>query len=246
MPETRPAIRDLGLTGILVTFSDSFSDAANRAALAFRSAVEAESLEGIEETSTSLASVYVQFDPTRIPGGRLKDRLSGLLADKDWSSAALPAGRRLWTIPVVLGGEQGPQFADAASVAGLGIDEARSQISAARLRVLTVGFAPGQPYMGELPASWDIPRLAELTPRVPGGALVAAIRQLIIFAGPTPTGWRHIGQTAFRCFRPESDSPFALTPGDEVGFRLIEAGELDDIASADETGDGGATWDEII
>ena len=194
----------------------------------------------------SLASVYVQFDPLRIPGDRLKDRMSSLLAGKDWTAAPLPAGRKLWTIPAVLGGRHGPQFADAASVAGLDPDDARGQISAARLRVLTVGFAPGQPYMGELPASWDIPRLAELTPRVPGGALVVAIRQLIIFAGPTPTGWRHIGQTAFRCFRPESDSPFALTPGDEVGFRLIEADELDDIASADKTGDGGAEWEGII
>ena len=27
-------------------------------------------------------------------------------------------------------------------------------------------------------------------------------KQLIIFASPNPTGWRHIGQCAFDCFRP--------------------------------------------
>ncbi|MEM6794791.1 MAG: glycoside hydrolase, partial [Acidobacteriota bacterium] len=34
----------------------------------------------------------------------------------------------------------------------------------------------------------------------------------------TPTGWRHVGQTAFKAFRPDSDTPFVLRPGDEVLF----------------------------
>ena len=109
------------------------------------------------------------------------------------------------------------------------------------MRVLTLGFAPGQPYMGELPENWNIPRMSELNPQVPGGALVCAIRQLIIFAGPTPTGWRHIGQTAFDCFRPGSNQPFALTPGDEVTFSEISAVELDQIRADHTDGSGGAT-----
>ncbi len=80
-----------------------------------------------------------------------------------------------------------------------------------------------------------------LNPRVPQGALVVAIRQLIIFANATPTGWRHIGQTAFRCFRPDSDTPFALTPGDEMSFRRSQPTMLDQIKATDTTGDGGAT-----
>ena len=57
-----------------------------------------------------------------------------------------------------------------------------------------------------------------LTAQVPAGGLCVAIRQLVLFPVATPTGWRHIGQTAFRLFRPGSDHPFVLRPGDEVVF----------------------------
>ncbi|MCB2131969.1 MAG: carboxyltransferase domain-containing protein, partial [Rhodobacteraceae bacterium] len=110
---------------------------------------------------------------------------------------------------------------------------------------LTIGFAPGQPYLGELSPRWDIPRQVALTRRVPEGALVVAIRQLILFSAATPTGWRHIGQTAFRAFRPESADPFPLRPGDELLFPAIEPGELAAIRAADTHGDGGASVEVI-
>lgn len=236
-----PAIRDVGLTGILVTFADRLSEPANRAALAFRTAVEAEAWEGVKETATSLTSVFLRFNPLVLDRDDLTKRLSGLLAEDMWTTAPLPACRTHWTIPLVLGGAHGPQFKKAAGTVGLDPDTVRDEIAGARVRVMTIGFAPGQPYMGELPEHWDIPRLKTLTPRVPWGALAVAVRQLIIFANPTPTGWMHVGQTAFRCFRPDSDAPFALTPGDEVSFRLVTADNLDDIRETDATGDGGAT-----
>lgn len=235
-----PAIRDVGLTGMLVTFDDALSEPANRAALAFRAAVEAEGWEGVEETATSLTSVFLRFDPLALEHDDLTARLHSLLAEDVWTAAPLPAGRTHWRIPLVLGGEHGPQFEEAATAAGLTPDAARDQIADARVRVMTIGFAPGQPYMGELAGHWDIPRMKTLNPRVPQGALVTAIRQLIIFANATPTGWLHIGQTAFRCFRPGSDQPFALTPGDEVSFDLTTPAALDDIRNSDTTGDGGA------
>lgn len=244
-PDAFPQIRDVGLAGKLVTFSDTFSEPANRAALAFRAAAEARRWEGVKETATSLTSVFLRFDPLTLDHDTLNQQLSALIAESDWFAAPLPTGRSLWRIPAVIGGAHGPQFEDAAKLAGLDPDTARQQISDARVRVLTIGFAPGQPYMGQLPPAWDIPRMTQLNPQVPGSSLVVAIRQLIIFAGPAPTGWRHIGQTAFKCFRPDADAPFALTPGDEVTFRVITADELDHISASDNTGDGGASREAL-
>lgn len=243
--ERYPLIRDIGLTGKLVTFAARLSEPANRAALAFRAAVEAAGWDGVEETATTLASVFLRFDPLRLDHDALQARLAELLAGADWLAAPLPGGRTLWRIPVAIGGDHGPQFAEAAELAGLDEAVARDEIAAARVRVLTIGFAPGQPYMGELPAHWDMPRMTRLNPQVPGGALVTAIRQLIIFAGPAPTGWRHVGQTAFSCFRPSAAQPFALKPGDEVTFREIGAGELAHIRVTDRSGDGGATRETL-
>ncbi|MCT8331737.1 5-oxoprolinase subunit B family protein [Albidovulum sediminis] len=233
-------IRTLGLTGLLVSFGDRLSEPANRAALAFRAAVENEAWPGVEETSTSLASVFLRFDPVSVAPADLRHRIAQLLAARDWLAAPLPANRRRWRIPTVYGTDLAPQLHEAAAAAGMSPEDAIAELSRTTVRVLTIGFAPGQPYLGELPPAWDIPRQVALTRRVPEGALVVAIRQFVLFSAATPTGWRHIGQTAFRAFRPESAEPFPLRPGDELIFPAIGREEYEALRAADTTGDGGA------
>ena len=118
-------------------------------------------------------------------------------------------------------------------------------MSSARVRVLTIGFAPGQPYLGELSEPWDLPRQTGLTPRVPVGALTIAIRQFVLFSVSAPTGWRHIGQTAFRAFRRDSDVPCPLRPGDELQFSPISPEDLAHIEKHDVSDDGGATIEAL-
>lgn len=240
-----PIVRPIGLTGLMVTFGDRLSERANRAALAFRAAVALRGWEGVEETSTSLVSAFIRFDPLVLEPDTLRDRLGRLLAQSDWYEAPLPDGRRHWRIPTVYGTDIAPQLAEAAAAAGMTERDAVAALSRARVRVLTIGFAPGQPYLGELEDAWNIPRQTELTRQVPEGALVLAIRQLVLFSAPSPTGWRHVGQTAFRAFRPDSETPFPLRPGDEVSFSAIDRESLDRIRTSDLTGDGGAEVEYI-
>lgn len=221
-----PKIQSVGLGGVLVTFGDKATDAANRAAIAFRGAVDALALPQVEESSSTLVSAFFRVDLATHGFDGLRDVLAGVLAERDWLAAPLPAGRTLWTIPAVFGGARAPQFDEAAEAAGLTAANALHELTQTRLRVLTIGFAPGQPYLGTLAPHWDIPRQVGLTPNVPQGALVAAVRQICLFAKDTPTGWRHVGQSAFRCFRPAAEDPFPLTPGDEIRFAEITADEL--------------------
>ena len=234
-----PRIATLGVDGFLISFGDRLSEPANRAALAFRAALDRAGWPGVEETSTSLASAYLRFDPLAQDHAALRARLEGLLASRDWTAAPLPEGRRLWHVPTVYGTDLAPQLDEAARAAGVNADEAIASISQTRVRVQTIGFAPGQPYLGELPPCWDIPRQTALSDNVPAGALVVAIRQLVLFSVTTPTGWRHIGQTAFRLFRPEADQPFVLRPGDEVLFPPTTPEALANMRANDP--DGGAT-----
>ncbi|MFO8127508.1 carboxyltransferase domain-containing protein [Yoonia sp.] len=57
-----PAIRTIGVDGFLVSFSDHLDERANRAALAFRAALERESWPGMLECATSLVSAFLRFD----------------------------------------------------------------------------------------------------------------------------------------------------------------------------------------
>lgn len=232
-----PKIRTAGYDGFAISFGDRLSEPANRAALAFRDALDRSPVEGIEETSTSLVSTYVRFDPVACPHATMQAALQALLDQQDWTTAPLPTGRKLWRVPTVFGGDAAPQLAEAAAAAGLSPEAAVQTISGTQVRVQTIGFAPGMPYLGELPAEWDIPRQTELTAQVPAGGLCVAIRQLVLFPVATPTGWRHIGQTALRLFRPDAQDPFILRPGDEVRFDPVSAEVL---ASLQGDPDGGA------
>ncbi|MGH1416242.1 MAG: 5-oxoprolinase subunit B family protein [Pelagimonas sp.] len=235
-------IRTGGVDGLLVSFGDRLSEPANRAALAFRVAVEAEGWDAIEETSSTLVSCFIRFDPLRLTHDVLKAKVETLAKGRNWFDVALPTGRRFWRIPTVYGTEMAPQLAQAAAAAGMSEAEAATSLSDARVRVQALGFAPGQPYLGELPQAWDIPRQSQLTDRVPQGALVVAIRQLVLFGVSAPTGWQHVGQTAINLFQPKADEPILLRPGDEVQFVATDAASLNNMRSDP---NGGATFETI-
>ncbi len=240
-----PKIRTVGLSGLLVTFAGAMSEPANRAALAFRAEIAAQDWPEVRESSCSLVSAFIEVDLASKPINTLAEKLRDLLATRDWFAAPLPAGRTLWHVPTVYGTDLAPQLEEAAALAGVDPDNAIAELSTAHVRVLTIGFAPGQPYMGELSETWNIPRQTELTGAVPPGSLVIAIKQLIIFTNTSPTGWRHIGQTAFRNFQQERATPFALSPGDELIFPSISRAEYDRILIQDTAGNGGATAEAL-
>lgn len=235
-----PEIAPIGVDGLLVRFATELDDTVNRAVLAFADAVKSARLKGIDEVSTSLSSVYVRFDPDVVSRTMLASSLHELAASRRWAGSSEELRHRVWHIPVAFGQEFGPQLAETAKLLGLSEEAAIAELLAHPVRVLAIGFAPGQPYCGMLPERWDIPRLGKIAPSVPRGALVVAVRQVILFSNDTPTGWRHIGQTAFRPFRPESADPFPLLPGDHVHFAAVSAEEFDRIERADRDGSGGA------
>jgi len=239
-----PVIRTVGLQGMLVTFADALSEPSNRATLAFQAALADVATDGVVETSTSLASVFVRFDPGSVSHDKVRAQLQTLLAARDWYSAALPEGRRFWRVPTVYGTDLAPQLAEAADAAGMSEAQAIDSLGSARVRVLTIGFAASQPYLGTLGEEWDLPRQTALTPMVPSGALVQAIRQFVLFTAPAPTGWRHVGQTGMRLFRPELEEPFALRAGDEMIFEPVARAAFLRLRARDPDS-GGAIMTEI-
>lgn len=228
--ETMPLtarIADFGVDALLISFADHLSAQANSAALSLRAAIETAKLAGVEEVSTSLVSVLIRFDIHRADRTALRARLQAMLDGCDWAALPGPQAPRLWEVPCVFGTDLAPQLDEAASLAGLTPEQAILSLTASPLRVQTIGFAPGQPYLGTLDAAWDIPRQTALTPHVPAGAVTVAIRQIVLFSVSSPTGWRHIGQTALRLFDPDREDPFLLRAGDALLFRATDRAGLE-------------------
>ncbi len=229
-----PEILPHGVDGLVVRFAGRLSQDANRSAIALQAALTHDPPAGMDEAASALASVFLRYDPGMTSFAALSDAIRAQLLDG--AERPVAGSARLWTIPAVFGGDRAPGFAAAAEAAGMTPEAAIADLTANPVDVLAIGFAPGQPYLGELPPAWNIPRLPDLI-EVPEGALVLAIRQFVLFANPSPTGWAHVAQTAFPVFRPDRDDPFAFRPGDRVRFRAVSEAELDDLA---ETEDGGA------
>lgn len=216
-----PQIAPSGVDGLVVRFASRFTAGANAAALALRAAIDTADWPGVTETATGLVSTLIRFDPLTTPLAPLTARLQDLLSSRDWTLAPLPPSRRL-IVPACFDPALAPQIDEATRAAGLPNRQAAiDSLCGQDLSVLTIGFAPGQPYIGALPDCWNLPRQRDLTPRVPVGALTLAIRQLVLFAVESQTGWRHVGQTALRLFQPDTATPFLLRPGDRLRFRPV-------------------------
>lgn len=228
MTDTRaldPEVLPVGLDGYLVRFALTPEPAAMTAARRFATRIEEATPEGVVEIAAALVSVLVRFERS-VDRALLQTHLKGIVDEIVSGPLDLPAPTRRWTVPVAFGGEEGPQLAQAAKAAGLTETQAVDEICAADLRVLTIGFAPGQPYIGLMPEHWNLPRMSELNPSVPAGALVVAVRQFVLFGAESATGWQQVGRAAFRTFVPERAEPMPLRGGDAIRFARATADEI--------------------
>ncbi|MFN3527452.1 MAG: carboxyltransferase domain-containing protein, partial [Paracoccus sp. (in: a-proteobacteria)] len=165
--------------------------AAMAAAQAMAAALTRDPPHGAIEVAPALVSVLLRLDPARCDPAALAAQL---LAQAQAVAQAVaagdpspPAARRRWTIPAVFGDADGPHLEAIAARMGLTPQAAIRQLCDSDLRVLAIGFAPGQPYLGLLPEGWNLPRLPDLTPQVPAGALVVALRQVVMFGNASAT-----------------------------------------------------------
>ncbi|HEU0164843.1 MAG TPA: 5-oxoprolinase subunit PxpB, partial [Thermomicrobiales bacterium] len=136
-------------------------------------------------------------------------------------------------IPVVYGGEHGPDLGDVAAHTGLSPDEVVRRHAAGEYAVGALGFVPGFGYLIGLPPELTTPRRATPRVAVPPGSVGIGGVQTGVYSLPTPGGWSLIGRTPLRLFRPESEEPFVIRGGDLVRFDPISLERYDEIAAAE-------------
>lgn len=184
-------------------------------------------IAGVGEVVPGLRSVLVELQSGADAGSvtvAIDQRLTSV------ADATLPRAARVRTIPVVYGGEHGPDLDDVAERAGLTSAQVVARHVAAEHRVLFLGFAPGFAYLGGLPEELDVPRLAAPRTRTPAGAVAVANGMTGIYPAPLPGGWRVIGRTPISLFDPRRDPPAYLAPGDAVRFEPAPAERWEELA----------------
>jgi KipI family sensor histidine kinase inhibitor len=172
-------------------------------------------VRGILNLHPAYSSVLVDFDPHLYDHTRAGALVSERL-DAHRDEAAPPD--RLVEIPVVFGGESGPDLEDVARHTGFPAERVVELFTAAEYVVYFVGFSTCFPYLGGLPAELATPRLSAPRKHVPVGSVAIGGPQAGIYPLASPGGWRLIGHTALRLFDPASAPPPLLRMGDRVRF----------------------------
>ena len=222
-----------GDTAVSAVFGDRISEEVNQTIRAFQLLLTARKVPGIVETVPTYCSLMIHYDPDRISCDRLLRTLKELAVSID--TAALPPSEVL-EIPVLYGGEMGPDLAHVAENAGISEEEVVKRHSAPEYLIYMLGFTPGFTYLGGLDSSIETPRLK--TPRVsiPAGSVGIAGKQTGIYPIASPGGWQLIGRTPVRMYDPLRETPILPRAGQYIHFFPINEEEYRKIEAEIEAG----------
>jgi inhibitor of KinA len=120
----------------------------------------------------------------------------------------------------------GPDLPRIAEATGRSVADVIALHSSTPYTVYAIGFCPGFPYLGYLPAELaGVPRLETPRLRVEAGSVGLTGRQTGIYTEVRPGGWNIVGRTPL-CLVDVADGYFPLRVGDEVEFPPIDRGEF--------------------
>jgi len=174
------------------------------------------------EVVPGIDSVVVQFDTTVRTIEAASRQIAAELA-KGYSPKALTDV--LLEIPVVYGGEFGPDFDAVCEQTGLSAEELIALHTGQEYVVDLVGFTPGFVYVGGLDDALRIPRRKQPRQRVEAGSVGIADGRTGLYALAGPGGWPLIGRTTFTLFDPRAKNPFPLRAGMRIRFIAVTAEE---------------------
>jgi len=206
----------LGDQGALAYFADE------AAALRFAAAVRAWDVPWRVDVVQAYTSVAVYFDLDQTHFAAVEPLLR---ARANAADDAAPAGEsRLRIIPCCY--ELGLDVQRVATHAGLATDEVIRLHSTTEYTVYAIGFCPGFPYLGYLPAALaGVPRLESPRLKVEAGSVGLTGRQTGIYTEPRPGGWNLVGRTPLELVH-VADGYFPLRTGDRVRFDRIDEREF--------------------
>ena len=173
-------------------------------------------LKGVRDVVPGMRELVVHIEPLRCDLDGIARALDA--GGDDASEPADAVDRPVIDVPVVYGGDGGPDLAAVAAACGLTPEEVCRRHAAAEYIVCFVGFLPGFPYLGPLDPSLRVPRRETPRPRVPPGAVAVAGEYTGVYPWASPGGWHLIGRTDIALFDLDADPPARLLPGDRVRF----------------------------
>lgn len=222
-----------GDTSLTVEFGNEISESINSCIRAFGIALSDSGIPGIIETVPTYRSITVHYDPEQIRYEALVAQLKGLLDKLD--QIEIPPSQVL-EIPVLYGGEMGPDLDFVAQNAGMTPEEVIKLHTSTEYLIYMLGFTPGFTYLGGMDERIATPRLKTPRVKIPAGSVGIAGSQTGVYPIDSPGGWQLIGQTPVHMYDADRAEPILPKAGQYIKFYAIDQAEYDRIAAAERAG----------
>ena len=225
------SINDASENSIIVYFGSETSDSISNQINAFCIHMKTNYQTYIIDLISSYASVLLIFDVPNISHSEIKRIVRASLAKLEESSkkSGVSEKKQVITLPVLYGGENGPDLSTIAKNAGISEREVISIHESKPYLVYAIGFAPGFAYLGEVDPKIATPRLETPRQTVPKGAVAIADRQTAVYPAESPGGWNIIGICPIPMFNSLSPPYMPVSVGDTVKFESIDENQFDKI-----------------
>ncbi|HAG59894.1 MAG TPA: allophanate hydrolase [Arthrobacter bacterium] len=187
--------------------------------------LETADVDGLHGAVPTYDSVLVEFDPYVTSARQI--RAFVLLGMRQLDYVGAPARLpRQFDVPVVYGGEYGPDLQKVADHEGLSVAEIIALHTAKSYVIRCLGAPAGSPMMDGPDFPLPVPRLKDPRLSVPAGAVSVAGRQAVIAPASAPGGWCVIGQTPLTVLNPDKQPLVPYMPGDLLRFHELPAAEF--------------------
>lgn len=217
-------IAPMGDSAVVVQLGSSIDPVIHARVRCLAGALASKPLAGAIEVVPSYTTLTIYYDPLQRSFNDISNDLRKLVADLD-EGPDTPV--RLVDIPVLYGGDSGPDLPFVAEHNGLTTNDVIQIHSSRQYTVYMIGFAPGFPYLGGMSDRISAPRRQTPRLRIPAGSVAIAGHQTGVYPIETPGGWQLIGRTPLELFLPDQTPPSLLQAGDVVRFQPITSTEFD-------------------
>lgn len=216
--EGKPRLLPAGDQAILIEFGAEINPQMNRRVHEFARRAGAKKIPGIGELIPSYCSVLIYYDPFLLSFAQTASWAREFLDPKPLEAALPPVVKE---VPVLYGGEYGPDISFVAEHNGISVEEVIRLHSGQTYLVYVVGFSPGFTAMGIVPQEIQAPRLPSPRTKVPAGSVGIGGQQTGIYPTESPGGWQLIGRTPLTLFDLYKDPPSFFQAGDYAKFYPI-------------------------
>ena len=185
-----------------------------------RLAARVQLLPHILNVVPTYSTVFIEVDLAMSDLVTAQTLVDALLHDDPGHGEALREPRR-FEIPVVYGGERGPDLTSVSHALGITEEAVIEAHSAHPLHVRCLAGPVGGPMMSGPDFPLPVPRQTSPRAFVEAGAVLLAGKQSFLKTMPGPGGWQIIGRTPLRLIDLGADPLVPWTAGDTIQFRPI-------------------------